>query len=67
MLKMLCLKGDANSLFFFVFVYIVMMFCFNDAVAYDPFMVIWGWTSPPRVPALLIVGLMQSLNFVWLC
>lgn len=43
MLKMLCLKGDANSFLFFVFVFIVMMFCFSDDDDVDDlFMVIRG-------------------------
>lgn len=63
MLIMLCLKGDANS--FFVFVFNVTMFYFNDDDNVDLSMVIWAKSHP--LFALLSVGLVQLLNFVWLC
>lgn len=57
----LCLKGDANC--FFVFVFNIMMFYANDDVA-D--LLILSWFKPHPCSASLFVGLVQLLNFVWL-
>lgn len=65
MLIMLCLKGDANS--FFVFVFIVKMFYFNDNVDVDDvFMVIWFKLRPPsRFPLCRACAVVELCVTAW--